>query len=227
MSNTSSKAGIVNIGNDRIIPASRRPDGSVRKEIKVRQGYTPPEDVQKYQSKALLNQSRAKGYIAGLGLVNAQDDKTKAQIKNEKRKQKKCDVDSMCLIMHGLLEEMRLDDLKQILETFEDFEIGKLSFNQEKETAIQRILKGFNNDSKGIGERIFSIAKLSELRRLCEKLNIQVSGDRSEILENIHICLKDRFKDVYKMDLTRPVDDFESGNYIKLTKSSISSIGRT
>lgn len=212
MSNNSSKAGIVNIGNDRIIPASRRPDGSVRKEIKVRQGYTPPEDVQKYQSKAQLNQSRAHGYIAGLGVMNSQEEKTKTQIKNQKRKQKKNDFDSLYLIMHGLLEEMKLDDLKHILESFDDLQIEKLTFSQEKEAAILRILKGFNSDSKGIGERIFSIAKLTELRRLCGKLNIQDSGDRNEILENINNCLKDRFKDVYKLDLTRPFDDFDSGN---------------
>lgn len=36
---------------DSIIPSSVRPDGSTRKEIKVRPGYRPPEDQQKYRNR--------------------------------------------------------------------------------------------------------------------------------------------------------------------------------
>jgi partner of Y14 and mago protein len=206
MSNASS--GIVN----GIIPASRRPDGSVRKEIKVRQGYTPPEDVQKYQSKAQLNQAKAKGYIAGMGMVKQEKVLSKSQIKNQKRKNKKESEEALYLIMHGLLEEMRLEDLKQILESIEDFEPGKMTFNEEKEATKLRILNGFSKDSKGIGQRIFSVAKITELRRLCSSLNLSDTGDRNAVLEKINNYLKDRFKEVYTMDLTRPFDDFQSGN---------------
>ncbi|KAK4053875.1 hypothetical protein OIO90_003712 [Microbotryomycetes sp. JL221] len=38
---------------DRIVAASRRPDGSVRKEIKIRPGYTPEEDVKKFRSQRM------------------------------------------------------------------------------------------------------------------------------------------------------------------------------
>ncbi|KIM90721.1 hypothetical protein PILCRDRAFT_811182 [Piloderma croceum F 1598] len=34
---------------DRVIPESRRPDGSVRKEIRIRPGYTPQEDVRRFR----------------------------------------------------------------------------------------------------------------------------------------------------------------------------------
>lgn len=33
---------------ERVIPASVRADGSVRKERRVRTGYTPPDEVQVY-----------------------------------------------------------------------------------------------------------------------------------------------------------------------------------
>ncbi|SNX87614.1 uncharacterized protein MEPE_06324 [Melanopsichium pennsylvanicum] len=44
-------AGIVERGNpqNRVIPESRRADGTIRKERKVRPGFTPVEDVQRYR----------------------------------------------------------------------------------------------------------------------------------------------------------------------------------
>ncbi|KAG2209968.1 hypothetical protein INT47_003404 [Mucor saturninus] len=43
-----SNAGIVKVGEERIIPGSQRADGSFRKERKVRPGFTPLEDVKRY-----------------------------------------------------------------------------------------------------------------------------------------------------------------------------------
>jgi partner of Y14 and mago protein len=47
-----SKAGItVSENGETYIPASTRADGSVRKEIRVRPGYRPPEDVEVYRNR--------------------------------------------------------------------------------------------------------------------------------------------------------------------------------
>ena len=208
MSNSSS--GIINIGQERVIPASRRPDGSVRKEIKVRQGYTPPEDVKKYQSKGQLIQERSQGYIAGLGSVQVDNS-------NKKNKGRQNDMEDLTLLMHGILQEMRLEDLRQILESFDDFPIDNVkSFDKVKSSTIQKILQGFGKDSKGIGEKIFSVSKITELKRFCGVLNLQESGGRNDLLERIHDSLKNRFKDVYTMYLIRPLDDFQSGKNIFL-----------
>lgn len=43
-----SNAGIIKVGEERIIPGSQRADGSFRKERKVRPGFTPLEDVKRY-----------------------------------------------------------------------------------------------------------------------------------------------------------------------------------
>ncbi|EEB93431.1 hypothetical protein MPER_07908 [Moniliophthora perniciosa FA553] len=34
---------------DRVVPESKRPDGSVRKEIRIRPGFTPQEDVKRFR----------------------------------------------------------------------------------------------------------------------------------------------------------------------------------
>lgn len=47
-----SSSGISTAQNgERHIPSSTRPDGSKRKEIKIRPGYKPPEDVEVYKNK--------------------------------------------------------------------------------------------------------------------------------------------------------------------------------
>ena len=35
----------------KVIPASRRPDGTLRKEIRVRAGYVPPDEVARYEAR--------------------------------------------------------------------------------------------------------------------------------------------------------------------------------
>lgn len=51
-----SSAGIATDTNtgERLIPASRRPDGSLRREIRVRPGYRPPEDIELYRTRNVL-----------------------------------------------------------------------------------------------------------------------------------------------------------------------------
>ncbi|PPQ77267.1 hypothetical protein CVT25_010849 [Psilocybe cyanescens] len=53
---------------ERVIPESRRPDGTVRKQIKIRPGFTPQEDVRRFRgTKQAQMDSNAlpKGHIIG------------------------------------------------------------------------------------------------------------------------------------------------------------------
>jgi len=86
---------------ERVIPESKRPDGSTRKEIKIRPGFTPTEDVRKFRgTKQQEMDARAlpKGHIIGWvpppSAANNATGKSsgtmsKSQKKNEKRKEKK------------------------------------------------------------------------------------------------------------------------------------------
>ena len=85
------KAGITtNADGTRHIPSSVRADGSVRKEIKIRPGYRPPEDVEKYKNRtAEAFRNKGKGGVLGAELVD--DAKPKEQSaaasKNAKRRE--------------------------------------------------------------------------------------------------------------------------------------------
>jgi partner of Y14 and mago protein len=73
-----------------VIPASTRPDGSVRKEIRVKPGYKPPEDVEVYRNRtAQAWKNRGKGGVVGAEPV---EDKSPLQAaaaaaKNAKRRE--------------------------------------------------------------------------------------------------------------------------------------------
>ncbi|KAG0056837.1 hypothetical protein BGZ83_003131 [Gryganskiella cystojenkinii] len=71
----------------RVIPMTRRPDGTYRKERKIRPGYTPPEDVAKYTNTILSANRPAPAPVASS--TTPSTPKTKTQLKNEKRKAKR------------------------------------------------------------------------------------------------------------------------------------------
>jgi partner of Y14 and mago protein len=64
---TPSKAGITtDATGQRLIPSSVRSDGSVRKEIRIRPGYRPPEDVEVYKNRtAEAWRTRGAGGVPG------------------------------------------------------------------------------------------------------------------------------------------------------------------
>lgn len=75
---------------DRHIPPSTRADGSLRKEIKIRPGYRPPEDVEVYKNRtAEAWKTRGTGGIPGAASVHdgGADDGKAAAGKNAKRRE--------------------------------------------------------------------------------------------------------------------------------------------
>ncbi|KAL2653399.1 hypothetical protein R1flu_021527 [Riccia fluitans] len=74
---------------ERILAATRRPDGTLRKPVRIRAGYTPQDEVAIYQSKAALMKQGRPTVPPGYDPEDAAKPKTKAAKKNEKRKEKK------------------------------------------------------------------------------------------------------------------------------------------
>ena len=84
-------SGIRKLSNgDSVIPASTRADGSVRKEIRVKAGYRPPEDVEVYKNRTAETwRNRGKGEVPGADLTGTDEKEStsKASAKNAKRKE--------------------------------------------------------------------------------------------------------------------------------------------
>ncbi|OCT54171.1 Partner of Y14 and mago [Cladophialophora carrionii] len=67
------------------IPSSRRADGSTRKEIRVRPGYRPPEDIETYKNRsAEAWKNRTAGTV---GVPGAETDEQPSKSKNAKRRE--------------------------------------------------------------------------------------------------------------------------------------------
>jgi partner of Y14 and mago protein len=84
----SSQAGIQTTqSGERHIPSSVRPDGSTRKEIKIRPGYRPPEDVEVYKNRtAEAWKTRGSGGVPGAAEID-DDSNIKTNNKNAKRRE--------------------------------------------------------------------------------------------------------------------------------------------
>lgn len=85
---------------ERVIPESKRPDGTVRKQIKIRPGFTPQEDVRRFRgTKQTQMDANAlpKGHIIGwapppqstLASGSGSGPLSKSAKKNAKRREKK------------------------------------------------------------------------------------------------------------------------------------------
>ncbi|KAG0643763.1 hypothetical protein HOY80DRAFT_304817 [Tuber brumale] len=89
---TSTKSGItLTSDGQRVIPSSLRADGSARREIRVRPGYRPPEDVEVYKNRtAEAWKNRGSGGVPGASSPSDDDMNqpagTSASSKNAKRK---------------------------------------------------------------------------------------------------------------------------------------------
>ncbi|XP_072990628.1 partner of Y14 and mago isoform X2 [Typha latifolia] len=74
---------------ERILGPTRRPDGSLRKPIRIRAGYVPQDEVAIYQSKGTLMKKAQPEVPPGYDPVLDAKPKTKSAKRNERKKEKR------------------------------------------------------------------------------------------------------------------------------------------
>lgn len=190
-----SKAGIsTSSSGDRVIASSVRADGSVRKEIRVRPGYRPPEDVEVYKNRtADAWKNRGSGGVPGAESVNKPDGKQGSTTSNKNAKRREArkkaaaanagkQVDEAKEEQNGNPNEASVEEPKEEVdpEAHKEKEAKKLT----KKLRQARELK--DKKDKGdalLPEQFEKVIKINELIRQLELLGFDANGDKKVIPE--------------------------------------------
>lgn len=181
-----SRAGIATSATgERHIPSSVRPDGSVRKEIRVRPGYRPPEDVELYKNRTAEGfRNRGKAGVPGAEALKKEEDPAKGSNvvnKNAKRREarKKAAAE-------------KDDKPTEPAKAVEPVEPAKpVDPEAEKEKEAKKLVKKLRQardlkDKKEKGEGLLpeqfeKVIKINELVRQLEKLGFDAQGERKPV----------------------------------------------
>ncbi|KAJ5661848.1 uncharacterized protein N7477_009464 [Penicillium maclennaniae] len=209
MASNVSKAGITTDEStgERYIPSSIRADGSKRKEIRVRPGYKPPEDVELYKNRAAAawKNRTARGGVPGAEAPSSEDDKnaqapsTTASNKNAKRREakrkaKEAEGTDATIEKKGSdsdnwraapkPEEKPAD--KPVEKPVEDpvdveAEKEKKARNLKKKLRQARDLREKKNSGEALlPEQLEKVIKIQELVRQLDALGFDSNGDKKE-----------------------------------------------
>ena len=162
-----------------IIPASRRPDGTWRKEIKVKAGYVPPDEVERYQSRGREAAANRSSLPPGISIESADSKKSKNQKKNERKKQKKQqEIDTKAASEVNKTQQLATAVKKlDIKEDISD-ELPKLS-----KDAITKKLKSLKKKLRQIEDLEKKVAN-GEIKELEKEQNDKVAR-KKEVLDEI------------------------------------------
>lgn len=198
---TPTKAGIVedDTGN-RHIPATTRADGSKRKEIKIRPGYKPPEDVEVYKNRTAEG-FRARGQGPPPGAEGLKDDdaanptnpaSAAAAAKNAKRREarKKAAEGKASEGSWRKSEEqepVKVEEKKE--EVDPEVERLKKARNLKKKLKQAQELRQKKEENGGLlPDQIAKVMKISELIRDLDALGFDADGEpkekKGEVQEN-------------------------------------------
>lgn len=213
MSEAISKAGITTDAatGERYIPSSVRADGSKRREIRVRPGYKPPEDVELYRNRAAAAwKNRGKGGVPGAETVTKGDsgfgddfppscDLPTASNKNAKRREarrkakesdetgspaekKGSDSDNWRVPAPKKDEKPAQKPAEEPVDIQAENE--KKARNLRKKLRQARDLRDKKNQGEALlPEQLEKIIKINELMRQLEALGFNSNGDPSEPIE--------------------------------------------
>lgn len=187
-------SGIKKLSNgDSIIPASTRPDGTVRKEIRVKPGYKPPEDVEKYKNRtADAWKNRGRGGVPGAEGVEAEPPHKAAANKNAKRREarKKAAAGDDDQVDGGGADRAKTSDTTTNGDAAQvvNVKLEEIDPEVEKAKEARKLAKKLRqarelNDKHQKGDNILpeqfaKVQRITELIRDLDKLGFDAEGEK-------------------------------------------------
>ncbi|KAL5120871.1 hypothetical protein ACEQ8H_001057 [Pleosporales sp. CAS-2024a] len=190
-----SRAGITtSASGERHIPPSVRPDGSLRKEIRVRPGYRPPEDVELYKNRTAEGfRNRGKAGVPGAESLKPHDDTAKlstAANKNAKRREARKKAAAAATGGHEGTEkasDRAASDNKEPVQAAAEPEKPK-DPEADKEKEAKKLIKKLRQakelkDKKDKGDKLLpeqfeKVIRINELIRQLEMLGFDAQGEK-------------------------------------------------
>jgi partner of Y14 and mago protein len=185
-----SKAGITTSATgERHIPASLRPDGSLRKEIRVRPGYRPPEDVEVYKNRTAEGfRNRGKTGVPGAeGLKSEEKPSTSSPPANKNAKRREARKKAAAAGDDGNEEEVKPTEPKE-KEAAKSEPEKPVDPEAEKEKEAKKLMKKLRQardlkDKKEQGDKLLpeqfeKVIKINELIRQLEGLGFDQQGEK-------------------------------------------------
>ncbi|USP75176.1 uncharacterized protein yc1106_02450 [Curvularia clavata] len=188
-----SKAGITTSATgERHIPASVRSDGSIRKEIRVRPGYRPPEDVELYKNRTAEGfRNRGKGGVPGAEGLSKEDNTTKpspAANKNAKRREARKKAAASVVDNKEEPADKPAENKDQASANPEPEKVVDPEVEKEKEA--KKLAKKLRQarelkDKKEKGDKLLpeqfeKVIKINELIRQLDTLGFDAQGERKK-----------------------------------------------
>jgi partner of Y14 and mago protein len=179
---TPSKAGIVETNSgERHIPSSVRPDGTKRKEIKIRPGYKPPEDVEVYKNRtADAFKNRGSGGLPGAdGLKDDKEEGSAASNKNAKRREARKKAKAAEEGGEKVKEPEKKDGGDKAEEVVDpEVEREKKARNLKKKLKQAKELKEKKEGRAALlPEQFAKVIKINELIRELDQLGFDADGE--------------------------------------------------
>ncbi|PYH41467.1 putative RNA binding protein Pym [Aspergillus saccharolyticus JOP 1030-1] len=186
---------------ERYIPSSTRADGSKRREIRVRPGYRPPEDVELYKNRAAeawKNRGKTGGGVPGAeGLKSADEaEATKsgsaASNKNAKRREARKKAKATQESAGAAKDVKQIENWRAAAPNGEEAkpteqaldpeaEKEKKARNLKKKLRQARDLRDKKNQGEALlPEQLEKVIKIQELVRQLDALGFDASGDKKD-----------------------------------------------
>jgi partner of Y14 and mago len=198
-STSATNSGIKKLSNgESIIPSSIRADGSVRKEIRVKPGYKPPEDVEVYKNRTAEGwRNKGKGGVPGADTVTSDEgaaSRTAAQNKNAKRREarKKAAAASGVEDEHVAQGEKNDSESRSTLEINAKEELDPEAEQAKEARKLAKKLRQARDleekKDKGadlLPEQFAKVIKINELIRQLDSLGFDTNGEKKESVKPV------------------------------------------